>query len=120
MKNHSQFRTFKLNYDFYANNVALFYKQSSLDISWSSLNFVSIFGILLFHKFPNVINMLKLLNPQILSVNLIQNLLNNSSITQLLNIENKEFYLHLLADTKFYWIKWQNNQVFHWDLFSIF
>jgi hypothetical protein len=46
--------------------------------------------------------MLKLLDPQILDVDLIQNLLNNFSITQSLNIENKEFYLHLLADTKFY------------------
>jgi hypothetical protein len=35
------------------------------------LNSASIFGILLFYKFPNVINMFKLLDSQILDVNLI-------------------------------------------------
>jgi hypothetical protein len=56
MKDHSQFRAFQLNYDVTANNVALFYKQSSLDISWNGLNSASIFGILLFHKFSHVTN----------------------------------------------------------------
>jgi hypothetical protein len=102
MKDHSQFRAFQLNYDVTANNVALFYEQSSLDISWNGLNSASIFGILLFHKFSHVTNMLHLLDPQNLDVNLIQNLLNNTSITQSLNVQNKKFYLHLLADTKFY------------------
>jgi hypothetical protein len=117
MKGYSQFRTFQLNYNVTANNVALFYKQSSLDISWNSLNSASIFGILLFHKFSHVINMLQLLNLQNLDVDLIQNLLNNISITQSLNIQNKEFYLYLLADTKFYLDQIPKVSIFSLELF---
>jgi hypothetical protein len=61
--------------------------------------------------------MLQLLDPQNLDVDLIQNLLNNTSITQSFNVQNKEFYLYLLADTKFYLDQIPKVSVFSLELF---
>jgi hypothetical protein len=100
LKGHSVFRAFSLLQETNIGNVSLFYKQSSLDQSWIGLQDNSLLGILIFESFPEVDDGPDQIQPLELDIVLINKLLHTNSITEHLDIHNKEYYLQLQSNTK--------------------
>jgi hypothetical protein len=101
LKEHSIFRAFKLNQNIPAKNISLCYKESSLCNEWLEINVTNV-GILLFHSFPEFTMNPNLVEPKELNRNTIMNLLNISAIVKDLDVQNKEWYLNLYSNSKFY------------------
>ena len=64
-----------------SSNVALSYKECSLQQDWIGLNGINSPGILLFHSFPDITQIPPLIEPQELNDELLQTLLGTNSIT---------------------------------------
>ena len=115
MKEHTEFRSFKMDLEKVSvnSNITLLYKSSSLDVDWNGLSSEDKNGIIVFHSFPNVEQSPNLYDPQELDLDLINNLLNNSSITNNLDPESHEFYLQLQTNSFFYFSSTSSQQLFH-------
>ena len=101
---HSSFRSFKMHLDQlqHSSNVALSYKECSLQQDWIGLNGINSPGIILFHSFPDITHIPTLIEPQELNHELLETLLGTTSITNHLDDDNMEWYLQLLGNSIFY------------------
>jgi hypothetical protein len=104
LKEHSIFRAFKLVSDITAKNISLQYKENSLLFEWMEINGMKNVGIFFFHSFPRITITLSFVAPKELKARIISDLLSSLAIVKNLDSANKEFYLQLYVNTKFYLI----------------
>jgi hypothetical protein len=87
---------------------SLFYKISLLDQNWIGLEHNNLFGILIFEIFPGINDNSDQIQPMELNIIIINKLLHTSSITEHLDNSNKEYYLQLQSNTKYFLILVEN------------
>jgi hypothetical protein len=102
LKEYSIFRAFTLVSDIIAKNISLQYKENSLLSEWMEINGMENVGILFFHFFSGITIILSFVAPKELKAKIISDLLSSLAIVKDLDSANKEFYLQLYVNTKFY------------------
>ena len=108
---HSKLRSFHITKQ--NDQIVFFYKSSSLALEWKGLNTDdsnlnweendgSNLGIILFHTFPNATKVPSIIEPVDLDTKVINGFLLNEGITRHFSTEDKNFFVRLFANSRFY------------------
>ena len=113
LKGHSVFRAFQLVSDNMAKNISLMYKENSLCSQWLRIDGNANVGIFIFQAFSVVTMNPLLVTPKDLEARIISDLLCSPAIVKDLDAANKEWYLQLYADSKFYLVDLSSSNFFN-------